>query len=78
MVWFYVRGDERRSCETRLLHQGDGFELVICEAGEQHVERFAHFRDLLAREHSLLAAWKAQGWANVQSGTRVPQTPTLK
>ena len=62
MVWFYGRGPERRSCETRLALVGDGYELVIREGKQTSVERFSELRKLLAREHELLAAWKAQGW----------------
>ena len=40
MVWFYTRGMERRSCETRLAADGrKAFELVIREPGKAHVER---------------------------------------
>lgn len=66
MVWFYTRGVERRSCETRLAVEGDGYELVIRDPGKIHVERFVEFRKLLAREHQLLTAWRAQGWRNDQ------------
>lgn len=68
MVWFYARGKERRSCETRLALVGDGYELVIREGRRAWVEPFTELRQLLAREHELLAAWKAQGWTN-EDGT---------
>jgi len=32
MVWFYARGAERRSCETRLAPNGHGYELVVRDA----------------------------------------------
>ena len=65
MVWFYTRGREQRSCETRLALIGDGYELVVREHGETRTERFGDLQRLLSREHELLAAWRAQGWAPV-------------
>jgi len=62
MLWFYARGAERRSCETRLALAGDGYELVVREGGECWTERFRDLHRLLSREHELLAAWRAQGW----------------
>jgi hypothetical protein len=64
MVWFYARGQERRSCETRLALVGDGYELVVREGRKAWAESFTELPKLLAREHELLAAWKAQGWTN--------------
>jgi hypothetical protein len=65
MVWFYARGTERRSCETRLALDTSGYELVIRGAEGERVEHFAQLQDLLAREHQLLTAWRAQGWRSV-------------
>ena len=62
MVWFYTRGHERLSCETRLALNGAGYELVIQNDAGERVEHFRQLRDLLAREHQLLAVWRAQGW----------------
>ena len=67
MVWFYARGSERRSCETRLAIAGDGYELVIRDEKKTRVEPFIDLRELLSREHQLLAAWKAQGWKNAEA-----------
>jgi hypothetical protein len=76
MVWFYSRGLERRSCETRLSENGDGYELVIREAGKARVEGFADLRKLMAREHQLLAAWRAQGWSSADAGYANLRWPT--
>ena len=76
MVWFYARGPERRSCETRLALVGDGYELVIREGNQTSVERFAELRKLLAREHELLAAWKAQGWRTQDGADRAVRSPS--
>jgi hypothetical protein len=65
MVWFYVRGRQRRSCETRLSLDGAGYELVVTDARGCHAERFDDLARLLAREHELLAAWRALGWRDV-------------
>jgi hypothetical protein len=70
MVWFYSRGADKRSCETRLALDGQGYELIVTDADGVHVERFDELSNLLAREHELLAAWRAQGWreASAQPG----------
>ena len=62
MVWFFGRGYENRSCETRLAADGDGYELIVTDGDMTHSEKFADLPRLLAREHELLAAWRAQGW----------------
>lgn len=62
MVWFYSRGNDTRTCETRLAVDGQGYELIVTDAEGVRVERFDELADLLAREHQLLAAWRAQGW----------------
>jgi hypothetical protein len=62
MVWFYVRGNERRSCETRLALDGQGYELIVTDESGTHTERFSELHKLLSREHELLAAWVALGW----------------
>ena len=62
MVWFFVRGRDQRSCETRLAAGQTGFELIINDGSRDHVETFADIAKLLSREHELVAAWRAQGW----------------
>jgi hypothetical protein len=62
MIYFFVRGAERKSCELRLNPDGEGYELVITENGKVQLERFNGIERLLAREHELLNAWKALGW----------------
>jgi hypothetical protein len=62
VVWFYTRGEHKRSIETRLALDGKGYELVITDEQDSHVESFQRLPDLLAREHELLAAWRAAGW----------------
>ena len=62
MIYFFVRGTERKSCELRLNPEGEGYELVITENGKVQLERFSGIERLLSREHELLNAWKALGW----------------
>ena len=62
MIWFYTRGDESRTCETRLAAGGDGYELVVTDATGVRVESFTDLARLLAREHEILSAWRALGW----------------
>jgi hypothetical protein len=61
------------SCETRLNPNGPGFQLVITENARERIEDFDELADLLAREHELLQAWRAQGWRDV--GTPKPTAP---
>ena len=62
MVWFLLRGAERRACETRLAGDGTGFDLIVSDGSGSYSERFPDLPRLLSREHELLAAWRAQGW----------------
>lgn len=71
MVFFYRRADERLSCETRLNPDGPGYQLVVTQNDCLHVEHFGGIAALLAREHQLLQAWRAQGWTDV--GGRPPR-----
>ena len=67
MIYFFRRGAESLSCETRLSPTGDGYELLVTEHGKEHSESFKMIADMLAREHELLQAWRAQGWQDVGS-----------
>lgn len=62
MLWLLTRGVEQRTCEVQLAADGPGYELIVAEHGRRQVERFAKLAALLAREHELLEAWRAQGW----------------
>jgi hypothetical protein len=62
VIYFFRRGDETRMAETRLSSSGDGYELIITEQGQAHTEPFVALPQLLAREHELIQAWRAQGW----------------
>lgn len=72
MVWFFVRGRDQRSCETRLAAADAGFELIINDGSGDHVETFADIAKLLSREHEVVAAWRAQGWRPNARSKRVP------
>ena len=65
MIFFFRRGAESLSCETRLNSSGKGYELLVNENGKERVESFTTVPDLLAREHELLQAWRAQGWQDI-------------
>ena len=69
VLYFFRRGAEALSCETRLNPDGAGFQLVITENRLPHVESFGELRQLLAREHELLQAWRAQGWRDIGAPT---------
>ncbi len=73
MLYFLRRGEAALSCETRLHPDGPGFQLVVTEKSVAHVENFDVLAELLAREHELLIAWRAQGWREV--GAPAPTPP---
>ena len=53
------------SCESREAMLW--YELVITSPdGAARVERYTERAQLLRRQHELLAAWKAQGWEEVE------------
>jgi hypothetical protein len=66
MVYFFRRGAERMTCETRPSTAGDGYEIEILCAGASRVEHFSTIQQVLSREHQLVAAWRALGW--IESG----------
>jgi hypothetical protein len=70
MLYVFVRGSLRKTCETRLSADGEAFELVVAEEGVEHVDRFPTIERLLSREHELLQAWRAQGWTAPQQAKR--------
>ena len=75
MLYFFRRGDAAMSCETRLNPEGPGYQLVITENNKPRIEQFAELAKLLAREHELLQAWRAQGWRDVGLPKRTPVDP---
>jgi len=78
VVFFFQRGDAKLSSETRLNPDGPGFQLVITENAATRIEAFDSLPKLLAREHELLMAWRAQGWRDVGRPTRTPVDPGSK
>ena len=70
MLYVFLRGQERKTCETRLSADGEAFELVVAEDGVEHIVRFRTIERLLSREHELLQAWRAQGWTEPQPRKR--------
>jgi hypothetical protein len=72
VLYFFRRGNVALTCETRLNPDGPGYQLVITESGRERIEHFTELPKLLAREHELLLAWRAQGWRNVGQPTGTP------
>jgi hypothetical protein len=72
VLYFFRRGDAALTCETRLNPEGPGYQLVITESAHERIENFAELRKLLAREHELLLAWRAQGWRDAGQPTKTP------
>jgi hypothetical protein len=72
VLCFFRRGDVTLTCETRLNPDGPGYQMVITEQAQERIENFTELPKLLAREHDLLMAWRAQGWRDVGQPTRTP------
>lgn len=72
MMYFFRRGEQNLTSETRLNPDGPGYQLVIRENDEVRVESFDALPMLLAREHELLQAWRAQGWTEAGQTSRTP------
>ena len=72
VLYFFRRGADALSCETRLNPDGPGFQLVITENNVARVEDFSQLPRLLAREHELLLAWRAQGWREIGAPSPTP------
>jgi hypothetical protein len=72
MLYFLRRGADAIACETRLNPDGPGFQLVVTENATDRIEHFTDLRDLLAREHELLQAWRAHGWRDVGQPSPTP------
>ena len=66
MIYFYRRGADTRSCETRLELDGPGFELIVSEVGQSRVERFEDVRALANRAYELRHAWLLNGWRTIE------------
>jgi len=72
VLYFFRRGPDEMSCETRLNPDGPGFQLVVVENDRQRVEDFDELPMLLSREHELLQAWRAQGWREIGAPSPTP------
>jgi len=72
MIYFFHRGDTKLASETRLNPDGPGYQLVITENSKARIESFEELAKLLAREHELLLAWRAQGWREIGQPARTP------
>lgn len=65
MLFFLVRGAQRKAYELRLSSDGEGFELIVHdEFGNELVEQFTSLEGALAREQQLLCTWRAMGWSD--------------
>jgi hypothetical protein len=72
MIYFFRRGDQKLTSETQLNPDGPGYQLVIRENDAVRIESFDALPKLLAREHELLVAWRAQGWSELRNATHTP------
>ena len=63
MLYFLVRGRQRKTYELRLSSEGHDFELIVHdEENREIIEKFPSLERALQREHELLCAWRALGW----------------
>ena len=62
----FAKDDQRQSCDV---HEASlWYELIITGPnGVTRVERFTERAAMLRRQHELLAAWKAQGWRELEA-----------
>ena len=68
MTCLLAKGGQRMSCEAREAMLW--YELVITSPeGVVRVERYTERAGMLRRQHELLAAWKAQGWQEMEPET---------
>jgi hypothetical protein len=65
VIYFYRRGTNTRSCETRLEPDGPGFELIVVDVRGSRVEHFADVSALANRENELRHAWLLNGWRTI-------------
>jgi hypothetical protein len=77
MIHFFKRAGETMACETRLSPEGEGYELVVTTGDKTQVEPFTELADMLAHEHELLLAWRAQGWRDETATVYRPAAPNL-
>ena len=62
MVHFFHRGGDTRSCETRPAVDHPGYDLIVTEGRQSHVEHFEDVRALESRQWELRYAWMTHGW----------------
>ena len=65
MSYMFWRGSDWVLCDTCRNPEGPGFQLVVMQNGERHIEQFDSVPALLEREHQWLEAWRAHGWREV-------------
>jgi hypothetical protein len=70
VLYFFVRGSEKRICEMRLHPDRNGYELIVREGEQEHVEQFGTLESILRREHELVQAWRATGWRLIEPSRR--------
>jgi len=62
MIYFYRRAGDRRTCETRLEPDGEGYELIVSDGAESRTEHYEDARELGDREVELRQRLFAHGW----------------
>ena len=62
----FAKGAKRQSCDVQ--ETSLWYELIICGPnGVSRVERYTERAAMLRRQHELMAAWKAQGWREIEA-----------
>jgi hypothetical protein len=62
ILYSFARGNAARTATVRRALTGTGYDLVVTDGTEEHVEHFETMDRLLLREHALVTAWRAAGW----------------
>jgi len=65
MVYFFRRAGDTRMCESRSERDGLGYQLIVTEGRQSHVERFTDPQSLANRQCELRYAWLSHGWRDV-------------
>jgi hypothetical protein len=71
VVYFFRRAGDTRTCETRSEPAGHGYELVVTEGRQSHVERFADSQALANRQCELRYSWLAHGWRDAEPADEI-------
>jgi hypothetical protein len=62
ILYSFERGKVTRTASVRRSLSGSGYDLIVTDGADVHVEHFESMDRLLLREHELVTAWRTAGW----------------